>query len=368
MHNTMKRFLLAAAVVATAACTASKQEPTLKDAFKDNFTIGAAINEWQIRGLDTIGVQTLTKHFNSIVAENCMKHEEIHPAEGVWNFELADQFVEFGVQNNMEIIGHCLVWHSQTAPWYFFDDKGQLVTPEVLKARIKDHITTIMTRYKGKIHGYDVVNEAIVEDGSYRKSLFYQILGEEFIPYAFECAQAADPDAQLYLNDYGMNVPGRRDTYVKLIKDLQARGLRIDAIGMQGHMGMDYPTVEEFETSLLAFAGTGIKVMITEWDMSALPTVNMGANISDTEEYQAKLNPYPDGLPEDVSAIWNGRMKDFTDLFIKHSDKVQRVTAWGISDRDSWKNNWPVRGRTEYPLLFDRNYEMKPFLNEYLNK
>ena len=133
-------------------------------------------------------------------------------------------------------------------------------------------------------------------------------------------------------------------------------------------MGMDYPTVEEFEESLLAFAGTGIKVMITEWDMSALPTVNMGANVADTEEYQAKLNPYPDGLPEEPAAIWNGRMKDFMDLFIKHSDKVQRVTAWGISDRDSWKNNWPVRGRTEYPLLFDRNHEMKPFLNEYLTK
>lgn len=363
----MKRILLAAIVLAAASCSATKHEPGLKDAFEGKFTIGAAINEAQIRQLDTLGVRTLKKHFNSIVAENCMKHEELHPAEGVWNFELADRFVEFGVENGMEIIGHCLVWHSQTAPWYFFDEKGALVSPEVLKARMKEHITTIMTRYKGKIHGYDVVNEAIVEDGSYRNSLFYKILGEEFIPFAFQCAHEADPDAELYLNDYGMNVPGRRDTYVRIIKDLQERGLRIDAIGMQGHMGMDYPTTEEFEASILAFAGTGIKVMVTEWDMSALPTVNMGANISDTEEYQARLNPYPDGLPEDVAAIWNGRMESFMDLLLKHADKVQRVTAWGISDGDSWKNNWPVRGRTEYPLLFDREHNMKPFLNKYMN-
>ena len=231
---------------------------------------------------------------------------------------------------------------------------------------MKDHITTIMTRYKGRIHGYDVVNEAIVEDGSYRKSPFYEILGEEFIPWAFECAHAADPDAELYLNDYGMNVPGRRDAYVKLINQLKERGLRIDAIGMQGHMGMDYPTVEEFETSLLAFAGTGVSVMITEWDMSALPTVNMGANVADVEEYKASLNPYADGLPEDVAKVWNERMKSFMDLFLKHSDKITRVTAWGVSDEDSWKNGWPIPGRTDYCLLIDRDHEVKPFLNEYL--
>ena len=165
-----------------------------------------------------------------------------------------------------------------------------------------------------------------------------------------------------------MNVPGRRDAYVKLINQLKERGLRIDAIGMQGHMGMDYPTVEEFETSLLAFAGTGVNVMITEWDMSALPTVNMGANVSDWAEYRKQLDPYKDGLPEEVSAQWNARMKEFMDLFLKHSDVITRVTAWGVSDEDSWKNGWPIPGRTDYCLLIDRNHEPKPFLNEYMNK
>ena len=360
-------IISAAIVLAAVGCASKTEEPKgVKDAFEGKFYIGTALNEAEIRGLDTTGVELVKTHFNSIVAENCMKNEEIHPAEDVWNFELADKFVEFGEANGMFIIGHCLVWHSQLAKWFAYDENGEYVTPEVLKQRMKDHITTIMTRYNGRIHGYDVVNEAIVEDGSYRKSPFYEILGEEFIPWAFECAHAADPDAELYLNDYGMNVPGRRDAYVKLINQLKERGLRIDAIGMQGHMGMDYPTVEEFETSLLAFAGTGVNVMITEWDMSALPTVNMGANVADVEEYKASLNPYADGLPEDVAKVWNERMKSFMDLFLKHSDKITRVTAWGVSDEDSWKNGWPIPGRTDYCLLIDRDHEVKPFLNEYL--
>ena len=364
----MRNLIIGAAIVlAAAGCSSKTEEPKgIKDAFEGKFYIGAALNEAEIRGIDTTGVDLVKTHFNSIVAENCMKNEEIHPAEDVWNFELADKFVEFGEANNMFIIGHCLVWHSQLAKWFAYDENGEYITPEVLKQRMKDHITTIMTRYKGRIHGYDVVNEAIVEDGSYRKSPFYEILGEEFIPWAFECAHAADPDAELYLNDYGMNVPGRRDAYVKLINQLKERGLRIDAIGMQGHMGMDYPTVEEFETSLLAFAGTGVNVMITEWDMSALPTVNMGANVADVEEYKASLNPYADGLPEDVAKIWNERMKSFMELFLKHSDKITRVTVWGVSDEDSWKNGWPIPGRTDYCLLIDRDHEVKPFLNEYL--
>lgn len=360
----MKKTVLIAAACILAGCSAP-QEKGLKDVFAEDFYFGTALNEAQITGTDTLGVETIKKHFNSIVAENCMKSEEIHPEEGVYDFTLADKFVEFGEANDMFIIGHCLVWHSQLAEWFPYDENGEYVSPEVFKQRMKEHITTIVTRYKGRIHGWDVVNEAILEDGSYRKSPFYEILGEEFIPLAFQYAHEADPDAELYLNDYGMNNEGRRNTYVKIANDLKARGLRIDGIGMQSHVGMDYPDMTEYEESLLAFASTGCNVMITEWDMSALPTVNMGANVADTEEYQAQLNPYPDGLPEDVDAKWNERMKAFMDLYLKHSDKITRVTAWGVADGDSWKNDWPMEGRTEYPLLFDRNHEMKPFLKEY---
>ena len=199
----MKNFLISAAAILAAVSCSSKadEQKGVKDAFDGKFYIGTALNEAEIRGLDTAGVEVIQKHFNSIVAENCMKSMEIHPQEDVWNFELADKFVEFGEKNDMFIIGHCLVWHSQLSAWFPYDENGNYVSAEVLKQRMKDHITTIMTRYKGRIHGYDVVNEAIIEDGSYRKSPFYEILGEEFIPWAFECAHAADPDAELYLND-----------------------------------------------------------------------------------------------------------------------------------------------------------------------
>lgn len=342
------------------------EEPSLKDAVGDKFLIGVALNVNQSSGVDTSSIKLVKQHFNSIVAENCMKCEVIHPEEDRYDFTLADQFVSFGEKNGMAVIGHCLIWHSQLAPWFCVDEKGNNVTPEVLKQRMKDHITTIVTRYKGRIKGWDVVNEAILEDGSYRKSKFYEILGEEFIPLAFQYAHEADPDAELYYNDYAMNMPGKREGVVKLVSSLKEKGIRIDAVGMQGHMGMDYPDINEFEQSIVAFAGTGVKVMVTEWDMSALPTVKQSANISDTVAYQKMLNPYPETLPDSVSKAWNNRMKQFFGLFEKHADVISRVTAWGVSDSDSWKNDFPVKGRHDYPLLFDRNYQPKPFVKEIM--
>lgn len=360
--------LLIAAFVA--ACGNQKatvvEEPFLKDAVGDKFLMGVALNVNQSSGVDTSSIKLVKQHFNSIVAENCMKCEVIHPEEDRYDFTLADQFVSFGEKNGMAVIGHCLIWHSQLAPWFCVDEKGNNVTPEVLKQRMKDHITTIVTRYKGRIKGWDVVNEAILEDGSYRKSKFYEILGEEFIPLAFQYAHEADPDAELYYNDYAMNMPGKREGVVKLVSSLKEKGIRIDAVGMQGHMGMDYPDINEFEQSIVAFAGTGVKVMVTEWDMSALPTVKQSANISDTVAYQKMLNPYPEILPDSVSKAWNNRMKQFFGLFEKHADVISRVTAWGVSDSDSWKNDFPVKGRHDYPLLFDRNYQPKPFVKEIM--
>ena len=295
--------------------TPSEESSSLKAAFGNKFLIGAALNQRQVSGEDTAAIAIAKHHFNSIVAENCMKCEVIHPEENRYNFTPADSLVDFGEENGMAVIGHCLIWHSQLAPWFCVDSAGKNVSPEVLKQRMKEHISTIVGRYKGRIHGWDVVNEAIMEDGSYRKTKFYEILGKEYIPYAFQCAHEADPEAELYYNDYGMNVPGRRDS---------------------------------------------------EWEMSALPTVSHTANISDTAAYRKALNPYPETLPDSVSRIWNARMKSFFDLFLKHADVITRVTAWGISDGDSWKNDFPMRGRREYPLLFDRNYQPKPFVRELL--
>lgn len=341
---------------------------SLKEAVGDRFLIGTALKVFQSSGRDTNAVNIVKKHFNAIVAENCMKMEEVHPEEGKYTFDQADQFVKFGEDNRLTITGHCLIWHSQCPEWFFQDENGKEVSPEVLKQRMKDHIYTVAKRYKGKLKGWDVVNEAIIEDGSYRKSKFYQILGEEFIPLAFQYAHEADPDAELYYNDYGMDNEGRRNGVVKLIRSLKEKGLRIDAVGMQGHMGMDYPKIEEFEKSMLAFAAEGVKVMITEWDMSALPTARQSANITDTIAFRKSLNPYTETLPDSVSQAWNARMKQFFNLFEKHADIVTRVTAWGVTDGDSWKNDFPMKGRHDYPLLFDRNYQPKAFVTELIEE
>lgn len=366
--KTVLAGLLAIVVTACGAQTAVKKEATLKDALGDKFLIGTALNTRQSSGQDTNAVKVVKKHFNAIVAENCMKSEVFQPEEGRYDFRQADEFVKFGEDNGMTVTGHCLIWHSQCPRWFLVDKDGKNVSAEVLKQRMKEHITTVVSRYKGRILGWDVVNEAIMEDGSYRKSKFYEILGEEFIPLAFQYAHEADPDAELYYNDYNMHEPGKRATVVKLVNDLKKRGLRIDAVGMQGHVGMDYPDLSEFEASMEAYAATGAKVMITEFDMSALPTISRSANVADRVDFEKKtLNPYPDGLPDSVSLEWNARMETFMNLFIKHADYVTRVTAWGVSDRDSWKNNFPMRGRTDYPLFFDREYRPKPFVQKLID-
>lgn len=344
----------------------AQNAPSLKGAVGDRFLTGVALNVNQTAGHDTCALRLVKRHFNSIVAENCMKSAEIHPEENRYDFADADKLVRFGEENGMAVIGHCLVWHSQLPRWFCVDEKGKKVSPEILKERMKKHIHTVVGRYKGRIKGWDVVNEAIEGDGSWRKSPYYEILGEEFIPLAFQYAHEADPDTELYYNDYGMDGQAKRNKVVELVRMLKGRGLRIDAVGMQGHMGLDYPQIEDFEASILNFASAGVKVMVTEWDMSALPTIHTGANISETVAYKKSFNPYPEGLPDSVSQAWNNRMKEFFDLFLKHSDVITRVTAWGVTDDDSWKNNFPVLGRVDYPLLFDRHYEPKPFVKELI--
>jgi endo-1,4-beta-xylanase len=338
--------------------------PSLQELFEGKFYMGTAMNSRQINGTDPDAVELIKTHFNSIVAENVMKSGNIQPQEGEFNFELPDKMVELGEMHDMQIIGHTLIWHSQAPQWFFTDEQGNDVSPEILKQRMETHIRTLVGRYKGRVHGWDVVNEAVLDDGSYRESKFYQILGEEFIHLAFQFAHEADPEAALYYNDYSMSNPGKRAGVVKMVKALQEKGLRIDAIGMQGHIGMEYPSLDAFEKSIIAFGDLGVNVMITELDLSVLPSPrnDAGAEISDTDAYREKLNPYKEGLPETVSAAFTARYLGFFKLFLKHADIITRVTTWGVADHHSWKNNWPVRGRTDYPLLFDRNYQPKPIV------
>ena len=369
----MKKITYLSLFACLFACTQSAKvsTPTLKETLNGKFRIGTAINDEQASGKDALSVNVITQQFNSITAENCMKSEVIQPQEGVFDFTQADRFVDFGMKNNMYIHGHTLVWHSQAPAWFFVDEQGNDVSRDVLIERMKNHIFTLAGRYKGKVKSWDVVNEAIMDDGSWRQSKFYTIIGEDYIRLAFEFAREADPDAVLIYNDYSMAHEGKRNGVVKMVQNLREQGVKIDGIGMQGHLNMTFPSVDEFEKSLLAFADLGVQVMISELDLTILPSPQPGVNSAEVSldyEYQKQMNPYPDGLPDSVATAWTNRYDEFFRLFLKHSDKISRVTLWGVTDNQTWRNDWPMRGRTDYPLLFDRNYQPKAIVSTIIQE
>lgn len=257
----------------------------------------------------------------------------------------------------MHIQGHTLIWHSQLSPFFRkITDSTEMVNA------MRDHINTIVGRYKGKIDAWDVVNEAINDgDGSLRKSVFLDVLGEDFLALAFQMAAEADPDVELYYNDYSLTNTNKRAGTIRMIKNIQAKGIRVDGVGMQGHWHMNSPSLEEIEISIIEYAAVVGKVAITELDIDVLPNPRniQGADISQRAAITAANNPYKDGLPDSISVALAKRYEDIFKLFIKHQDKISRVTLWGVNDGESWKNNFPARGRTNYPLLFDRNNEPK---------
>ncbi len=370
MKNTFLSFIVVALVIFSGCHQPEKKEnpQTLKQALAQQFYMGTALNSAQIKGVDTSSVKVIQQQFNSIVAENCMKSEVIHPEQDRYDFSLADQFVDFGVANQMFVIGHTLIWHSQVPDWFFKDDEGNEVSKEVLIARMRDHIYTIVGRYKGKVNGWDVVNEAFNDDGTWRESKFYNTIGEEYMALAFQFAHEADPEAELYYNDYSMVKPAKIKAVTALVKSLKEKGLRIDAVGMQAHYSMNFPDVKTFEESLLQLAQSGVNVMITELDISVLPSPYemQGADIANRFEYTEAMDPYKNGLSDSMSVAFTNRYLDFFNVLLKHNDKVSRVTVWGVNDAQSWRNYWPIKGRTDYPLLFDRGNGKKAVVDEII--
>lgn len=346
------------ATLAFSNCIAQKntKNSSLKDSFKKSFYIGAAINEAQIEEKNEAQNALIVSQFNSITAENIMKSMFTHPEKDKYDFELSDKFVALGQKNKMFIHGHTLIWHSQLAPWM-----TKIEDPEEMKAFMKDHITTIVTHFKGKIGSWDVVNEAVNDDGTLRKSVFSKALGEDFLAEAFKLAAEADPKVDLYYNDYSMAIPAKREGVIKVIKNIQAKGIKIDGVGMQGHWQLNSPSIDEIEKSIVAFSKLGIKVAITELDISVLPSPweLQGAEVSQKFENTPKMNPYPENLPDSVQTQLAKRYADIFNLFLKHKDKISRVTFWGAYDAQSWLNDWPIKGRTNYPLLFDVNLKPK---------
>jgi endo-1,4-beta-xylanase len=333
----------------------------LKDSYKDKFLIGVALNKLQILGKDTLAHAFTMQHFNSITAENEMKWERIHPRPDVYDFTIPDSLVAFGMRNDMFIIGHCLLWHSQTPDWVFEDSLGIPLTRDALLQRLKDHIFTVAGRYKGKVKGWDVVNEAIGDDGLMRKSKWLDIIGEDYVQKAFEFAKEADPEAELYYNDYNIELKHKREGVIKLIESLQEKGIKVDAIGIQGHWHLDSPSLQVIDESFAAYAALGCKVMITEFEVNVIPEPNIvGAEIAQQGKYDETLNPYPESFPDSMQLVLAKRYEDLFRIFVKNDSSLTRVTFWGLHDGYSWKNNWPIPGRTNYPLLFDRKYQPKP--------
>ena len=362
----MKNLLLLSLIAISCAVVLSCQpRPTgLKDLVKGRY-IGAALNYQQVAGQDSIAEGIVSTQFNTITPENQLKWERVHPLPDKYNFGPVDQFVEYGESHNMFMVGHTLVWHQQTPAWVFQDEEGNPATAEVLEQRMRDHIQTVMGKYKGRIQSWDVVNEALEMDGSWRDTEYYRIMGESYVAKAFRIAREADPEAELYYNDYDIWKPEKRDGVVRLVNELEAQGIKVDGIGIQGHWGLDWPDLDELEKSIIAFAKVTDKVMITELDMNILPAAwdHIGADISKNFELSDALNPWPDALPDSMQQKLTDRYRDLFALFQKHSDKVNRITFWGVTDKGSWLNNWPVRGRTAYPLLWDRQGNPKPAYN-----
>ena len=346
-------------IAATMAVSASAQ-PSLKDAFQDAFRVGAAVNAAQFEGRDARGAAIVKSQFNTISPENVLKWESVHPRPDGFNFSGADQYVAFGEKTHMFIVGHTLVWHNQTPTWVFQDAQGAPLTRDALLERMRDHIQTLVGRYKGRIGGWDVVNEALNEDGTLRQSAWQKIIGDDYIAKAFQFAHEADPKAELYYNDYSLENEPKRKGAVELIRNLKAAGVPVTAVGLQDHNNMEFPSTQQLDATIAAFASLGVKINITELDIDVLPraTRQSGADVSLNVQAQAKLNPYADGLPEQMQKALAKRYAELFAVYLKHRGTVTRVTFWGVTDADSWLNNWPVRGRTSYPLLFDR--EGKP--------
>ena len=338
-----------------------EKEPWLKDVFADRFLIGVALNRLHLNREIEADNALIDNHFNSITAENAMKWSTVNPREGEYDFDLSDKFVQLGVEKNMFVVGHTLIWHEQTPGWVFENSDGSGVDRDTLLGRMRDHIFTVVGRYKGKVNAWDVVNEAISSNGKVRKTIWQRIIGDDFIEKAFEFVHEVDPQAELYYNDYNIWRKQERKGVIRLIKRLRKKGIRIDGVGIQGHWDLDFSAIKELEKSIKKIAKYGVKVMITELDITVLPKPDKADIVRsrNCQPLSPYINPYPDGLPETVADKLSGKYYELFKLFVKHSDKISRVTFWGVHDKYSWHNYWPILCRVDYPLLFDRECRPK---------
>ena len=342
---------------------AQADTPSLKDAYKRDFLIGSALGSpgsYSARELELI-----TSQFDTATPEVCMKPRPIHPQENVWRFEQADAFVSFCEQHHIVPFGHTLVWHEDCPDW-FFQDGDKPASRQLVLSRLKNHIRTILMRYKGRLRGFDVVNEAISDNPKdfFRKTKWLQSIGDDYVVQAFRFAQEADPTIDLQYNDYNIESEPKRSKAIKLIQDLQRHGIHVAAIGIQGHWSLDHVPYADIETAIAAFAHLGVKVMITELDMDVLPRKHTGADAGRRETGRTHVQAAP--APADVLKREADQYARLFTLFHKHRDVITRVTFWGIDDGRTWLNGWPYP-RYNHPLLFDRECHPKPAFFAVIN-
>lgn len=352
------------------------KDKTLKEVYKEAFKLGCSVNNAIVNNSDSVSRRLVVKQFNSVTPENVLKAEIVHPKPDVWNFVQGDAFVKFGEEHNMFIVGHTLVWHNQTPDWFFKDDRGNPKSHDAMVEQMRSYIEKVVGRYAGRIDAWDVVNEVIDNDGSYRPTTWVKGIGDgdELVKLAFKFANQYAPDAELYYNDFNAWRPAKRDGIARLVRMLKKEGIRIDGIGIQGHWGLNFPKNEYIEAAIDTFAALGVKVMITELDVDVLPVTKEGQLIGkimsdpqwQQEEFKTFMDPYSKGLPANVEEQLADRYAELFDIFYKKRDKIDRVTLWGLHDGMSWKNGYPVPGRTNYPLLYNRDKTPKPAMDAVL--
>ena len=352
----------------------SDEQIPLKDIYKDKFLIGnilsGGINGDSLFRRDNKELALLVQEYNCLTAENSMKMQYVQPEEGVFNFKPGDALVHIAKKAGMEVVGHALVWHHQVPNWIFEDKQGKTVSRKVLIKRMKNHIFKVMRHYKGKIKYWDVVNEAVdvkYENGQQvalmRKSPWYNIIGEDYLELAYRFAHEADPDALLLYNDYSMTDLVKTRFVASMVKELKDNGIPIHGIGMQGHWHLEWPTDSNLRDALDILSDIGVQISISELDLRVLPhpkQTEMGADIKLNIKRLKELDPYTDGIPPSVLNLQAEKYASIFKIFLEYSDVIERVSFWGVLDHYSWLRDWPVKGRTAYPALFDRDYRPKP--------
>lgn len=322
----------------------------LKDFYKNYFPVGVAVAVTNLKGDEAA---LILKQFNSITPENAMKMGPVHPQENRYFWNDADSIVGFAQKNGLKVRGHNLCWHNQTPPWLFRDSSGNAVSKEVLLKRLRNHIEAVVGRYKGKIYAWDVVNEAVSDKpGEYlRHSQWLDICGEEYIAKAFQFAHEADPDALLFYNDYNEIDAAKREKIYRLVKGLKDAGVPLHGVGLQGHWAINELSRQQLDSTIKRFGDLGIKVQITEMDISVYPKEH-NARERRPEDIDTDFTPEKESKQLEV-------YKMCFELFRKYKNILSGVTFWNISDRNSWLDNFPVKGRKDYPLLFDKDLRPK---------